>query len=291
MVFMNLQISEIIRGLDNAGYLPEAHTAGGAATATVQATATEPTGSITGDLWYNTSTALLQVYDGTTWDVVGVDAETQAKLDSINTYVAQVEAQALAAEGFANDAEVARDNIYAMVVATGDEGTQASYDFASGTLTIPRGDTGATGATGAQGEQGIQGLTGDTGAGLIVRGTDTAANIQAIVGASEGDFWIASDTGDGWSYISGTWTNTGEVRGPQGEQGIQGIQGIQGVQGIQGDTGLTGDTGPQGAQGEQGVQGIQGLTGEVSQATLDSTVALLTTEANTKAVAMAIALS
>ena len=44
----------------------------------------------------------------------------------------------------------------------------------------------------------------------------------------EGDFWIASDSCDGYSYVAGTWINTGQVRGPHGEQWIQGIQGIQG---------------------------------------------------------------
>lgn len=93
-----------------------------------------------------------------------------------------------------------------------------------------QGDIGPQGIQGPQGEIGPQGPIGETGAGLVVKGTDTVANILMKTGI-EGDFWIAGDSGDGYSYVAGTWINTGQVRGPQGEQGIQGIQGEQGIQG------------------------------------------------------------
>lgn len=115
--------------------------------------------------------------------------------------------------------------------------------------TGPKGDKGDKGDTGAQGiqgeiglqgpqgpigETGPQGPIGETGAGLVVKSTDTVANILLKSGV-EGDFWIASDTGDGYSYVSGSWVNTGQVRGPQGEQGDQGIQGETGPKGVTGN--------------------------------------------------------
>ena len=104
-----------------------------------------------------------------------------------------------------------------------------------------------------------------------LKGTDTEANILAIVGMVAEDLWIASDTLDGWVYNGSVWINIGPLQGPQGVQGIQGPQGIQGIQGevgpqgIQGEVGRQGpigETGPQGIQGPQGEQGIQGIQGE-----------------------------
>lgn len=148
--------------------------------------------------------------------------------------------QAAAAVVSADEAEAARNAILGMEVATGAAGTQVSWD---GTiLTVPQG---------VQGVQGVQGNKGDTGAALTVKGTDITAAILLKV-PTLGDFWVASDTGDGYAGGGSGWINTGQVRGPQGIQGIQGNVGIQG---------LTGPEGPQGIQGPQGVQGVQGATG------------------------------
>ena len=86
---------------------------------------------------------------------------------------------------------------------------------------------------------------------VALKGTDTAANILAMVGMAAEDLWIASDTLDGYVYDGATWINIGPLKGDTGATGPQGIQGIQGL------------TGPQGAQGIQGEQGIQGIQGEV----------------------------
>ena len=131
------------------------------------------------------------------------------------------------------DAIIDASTLTAMTVATGLEGTDASWNPSTSVLTIPRGNTGATGATGATGPQGIQGLKGDKG--------DTGS--QGIQG------------------IQGEQGEQG-IQGIQGEQGIQGIQGIQGVKGDKGDTGDTGPQGIQGIKGDTGAQGIQGIKGD-----------------------------
>ena len=87
---------------------------------------------------------------------------------------------------------------------------------------------------------------------VSLKGTDTAANILAMVGMTAEDLWIASDTLDGYVYDGATWINIGSLKGDTGATGPQGIQGIQG---------LTGEQGIQGIQGEQGIQGIQGEVG------------------------------
>ena len=58
-----------------------------------------------------------------------------------------------------------------------------------------------------------------------IKGTDTEANILAMVGMVAEDLWIANDTLNGWVYDGAVWINIGSLQGPQGIQGIQGIQG------------------------------------------------------------------
>ena len=55
-----------------------------------------------------------------------------------------------------------------------------------------------------------------------LKGTDTEANILALVGMVAEDLWIASDTLDGWVYNGSVWINIGPLQGPQGVQGIEG---------------------------------------------------------------------
>lgn len=55
------------------------------------------------------------------------------------------------------------------------------------------------------------------------------------------------------------WSQTGNLRGPQG---VQGAPGPQGPQGPQGDRGPAGEQGPQGVQGPQGIPGERGEDGK-----------------------------
>jgi hypothetical protein len=71
-------------------------------------------------------------------------------------------------------------------------------------------------------------------AAVNLKGTDTEANILAMVGMSTEDLWIASDTLDGWVYDGSQWINIGPLQGPQGEQGIEG-NGITSIARTSGD--------------------------------------------------------
>ena len=143
----------------------------------------------------------------------------------------------------------------------------------------PQGIQGIQGIPGAQGDignigpQGIQGIAGTVG--TIIGSYPTLADLEAALtgGGSPGDFYYINPDLYVWDGIKNTWTNVGQIAGPQGIQGIQGTsgaqgdigptgpQGIQGLQGLSGAQGDTGPTGPQGIQGLQGMPGAQGDTG------------------------------
>ena len=153
---------------------------------------------------------------------------------------------------------------FVSTIGTSSFSVENSFDF--------KGETGETGPQGPQGPQGIQGETGPQGP-QGPKGDD-GTSVRILPSAQD-----CVNLGDGYLDNSGhlqvlsnlsprTFTDVGEIRGPQGPQGPQGIQGIQG---IQGETGATGETGPQGPQGPQGIQGetgpqgpqgIQGIQGE-----------------------------
>ena len=63
---------------------------------------------------------------------------------------------------------------------------------------------------------------------FALKGTDTAANILAMVGMVAEDLWIASDTLDGYVYDGSVWINLGPLKGDTGATGLQGIQGETG---------------------------------------------------------------
>jgi hypothetical protein len=145
-----------------------------------------------------------------------------------------------------------------------------------------QGATGATGATGAQGEQGIQGPTGATGAtgatgpqgatgdtgpqgptgaqgqagaSVTLKGSVAAVVNLPSTGNTIGDSWIVEADGNLYVWNGTSWTDAGQIVGPQGPTGATGATGATGPQGA------TGDTGPQGPQGIQGIQGATGATG------------------------------
>lgn len=131
----------------------------------------------------------------------------------------------------------------------------------------PPGIQGTTGAQGIQGVQGVQGTLGLQGnAGTSVRILGEYANLAAIQAAhptgEPGDAYLVTN-GDlyVWAANTSSWTNVGNIEGPEGVQGTQGTVGPQGTTGAQGTTGLQGEIGPQGVQGTTGLQGLTGLQG------------------------------
>ena len=171
---------------------------------------------------------------------------------------------------------------------TFDGAVTGSYNGSAGTtITIPTiaGPTGPTGPTGATGPTGNVGPTGPTGAvGAIgptgptgavgptgPQGEKGADGTGVAIKASE-----AECTAIGDSYIDSnghlqvlkstdprTFTDAGEIKGPQGNTGPTGPTGPQGDPGTPGITGPTGPTGPAGTPGGVGPTGPTGTTGAV----------------------------
>ena len=210
---------------------------------------------------YNSDLGGLEEWTGTEWKNISAD------ISAVSLIGKDTEANILAKVGMAaEDLWIASDtldgwvydgsvwiNIGPLQGPQGVQGVQGIQGIQG--ATGPKGDKGDTGAQGIQGiqgeiglqgpqgptgETGPQGLIGETGAGLVVKGTDTVANVLLKSGV-EGDFWIASDTGDGYSYVSGVWINTGQVRGPKGDTGDTGLTGLTGDKGDKGDKGDAGN--------------------------------------------------
>ncbi len=130
----------------------------------------------------------------------------------------------------------------------------------------PIGPIGLTGATGAPGAQGPIGLTGATGQAGSSGSPGTAATI--VVGTTTtgapGSNALVTNIGNSNAAIL-------EFLIPVGAQGPTGATGPQGPIGLTGGTGAVGSTGPQGpiglpgATGATGPQGPIGLTGATGQ--------------------------
>lgn len=133
---------------------------------------------------------------------------------------------------------------------TGAAGPQGSQGVA--------GPVGPQGVAGPVGPQGPTGPQGPEGAGLVIKGTVAGPGDLPPTG-EPGDAYL---TEDGhlwtWSTTSNTWSDAGQMQGPQG---VPGPQGPEGPQGPKGDTGPQGSAGPKGDTGSQGPQGIAGATG------------------------------
>ena len=188
------------------------------------------------DLWIASDTLDGWVYDGTTWVNIGPLQGPQGIQGVQGPQGIQGIQGDVGPKGDTGDQGIQGiQGIQGLKGDTGDTGPKGDKgDTGEQGIQGIQGEIGLQGPQGSIGETGPQGPIGETGAGLVVKGTDTVANILLKPGV-EGDFWIASDTGDGYSYVAGTWINTGQVKGPQGEQGDQGAKGETGPRGVTGN--------------------------------------------------------
>lgn len=169
-------------------------------------------------------------------------------------------------------------NIIGATGATGPTGN-TGIDGATGATGIsgPTGNTGPQGPAGTDGATGATGPAGANGSSVqIVGAVANSANLPIPYAGSIGDGYLVDDTGDLWVYTSvDTWTDVGQVRGPDGAtgatgpsgaigpDGATGPEGPQGATGVQGATGLTGPNGIDGATGATGPMGMLGATGAI----------------------------
>ena len=97
----------------------------------------------------------------------------------------------------------------------------------------PRGEQGPQGVQGPRGVQGVQGPKGADGTSIMTfKGTiNTVADLNSITGSKNGDAYICEADRDVYVFNGSSFSNCGQVAGPQGEQGPQGPQGAQGPKG------------------------------------------------------------
>ena len=98
----------------------------------------------------------------------------------------------------------------------------------------PQGPLGPVGPTGPAGPQGSTGPTGAQGLSIVLLG-DVATTGDLPTGASVNDAYVVQADGNLYVWNGSSWTNAGQIEGPEGPQG---------------STGPTGPTGPQGPAGE-----------------------------------------
>ena len=138
----------------------------------------------------------------------------------------------------------------------------------------PQGETGPQGPQGIQGEQGPQGENGVDGSSVrILPNAESCVNLGDGYLDNSGHLQVLSN------LSPRTFTDVGEIRGPQGIQGETGPQGPQGAQGIQGEQG---ETGPQGQPGINGINGTDGIS--ITNVTVNSSNHLIVTLSNSQTI-------
>ena len=91
------------------------------------------------------------------------------------------------------------------------------------------------GADGAKGEKGDKGDPGEDGRSINIKGNVTSAsNLSGLSGVTDGDAYLALDTGHLHVYTNGSFIDVGEIRGPQGEKGETGATGKDGKTPVKG---------------------------------------------------------
>lgn len=128
--------------------------------------------------------------------------------------------------------------------------------------TGPTGPAGATGAAGQVGATGVTGPAGTDGTSVNIAGSvASSANLPTLSAGDVGSGYLTENDGHLYVWSGSSWTDVGEIRGPQGATGPQGAIGASGATGAQGTTGLQGSTGTQGSTGATGSIGLSGATG------------------------------
>jgi hypothetical protein len=150
---------------------------------------------------------------------------------------------------------------------TGIEGPTGPTGYiGSDGATGPTGDTGPIGApSNVTGPTGIEGPTGTAGQSVKILGavgTSTSLpGYPSSYGGVIGDGYITNDTGHLWVWTGVSWSDVGNITGPQGPTGPIGDMGATGPTGYSGDDGATGPTGYSGNDGATGPTGYSGNDG------------------------------
>jgi len=145
---------------------------------------------------------------------------------------------------------------------------------------IPAGPQGPPGQDGQDGQPGVDGLNGQDGANgtsvnIVGSYAGPASTQPGFNGSSAGDGYLNNADGHLWVWGGTSWTDVGEIRGPQGDEGALGLSAYQVWQGLN-NNGTEQDFLDSiiGAQGPQGLQGVPGNDGESETLSSDINVFL-----------------
>lgn len=209
--------------------------------------ATLPTvqGATLNDVYIDTSTGLIYVFNGVSWVVInsisqgptGPQGPTGSGTSGITGPTGPT-----GPAGPTNFGPTGPPGVTGLQGPSGLNGSQG-----------PIGSTGDIGPTGPAGQNGIDGQTGPTG--------QTGANGAVGPTGSPGDTGPSGITGaTGIQGIMGPTGGTGGATGPTGNTGPTGDSPF-GPTGPTGNTGITGPSGPTGPTGDIGATGLTGITG------------------------------
>lgn len=236
-------------------------------------------GATLNDVYIDTSTGLIYVFNGVSWTVInsisqgptGPQGPTGSGTSGITGPTGPT-----GPAGATNFGPTGPPGVTGL---QGPSGLDGSQGVAGATGDIgpsgPAGQNGVDGPTGPTGQQGANGAIGPTGSpgDTGPQGPIGPTGIQGIMGPTgasgglTGPTGPTGPTGDSPFGPTGPTGNTGITgpSGPTGPTGNTGATGLTGVTGVTGATGPSGTTiGPTGPQGSTG-QHIQGLTGPPGQ--------------------------
>ena len=123
------------------------------------------------------------------------DSSDNSFLDAVTAQANSASASASAASASAVLAQASADSILTLTAATGDAGTDVSYNASTGVLTVPRGADGSDASVTAANVTGV--LTGGTGISIASNGTITNDSPDQTVAL----------TGTGATTVTGTYPN------------------------------------------------------------------------------------
>ena len=203
------------------------------------------TGNSVNDSYIIADEGNLYVWDGTSWNDVGQIVGPQGEVGPIGPQGSQGDP---GSNG--NDGNTGPTGPTGPTGATGPQGesglsitgpTGATGATGPIGLTGPTGSMGDTGPTGPQGDVGEVGPTGPTGAtgpqGTDIHFAGSVSTPESLPssGVSVNDAYIVDSDGNLYVWNGASWTDAGQIVGPQG------------LTGPTGPTGATGATGPTGA--------------------------------------------
>ena len=240
-----------------------------------------PDGGVVGELFYNTSTQNVAIWNGTLWSSISGEVPMASDTDfPISGLVGQLFYNMATEQVYVSDGadwfpvnRIRSGTTNPLTATVGEIFYNTTDDYMyvwDGSAWNSSSMRGYTGSRGIQGPLGYTGSKGDDGTSVTILGSFADPGDLPVSGALGDGYLIA---GDLYVWNGSAWVNVGQIQGPQGVQGFTrsgglgytgsagaGFTGSAGI-GFTGSRGATGFTGSAGTDGELGYTGSRGFTG------------------------------